>query len=200
MNIIESFIPFFASYGTLITFLGGLIGGEEVIITFAFLSATGLFPLWWIAVFSTIGVYLSDIIVLSIGRCDRIGNFQRLEKYSKVYQKVDHLIVKISRENLFLTLLYTKFLYGTRVLTLIYLGIKKVKWIKFLIYDFIVVCIWIIPVILVGWLGGSGFRIVITVFKRAELTIMLIIIFIILVLMIRAWIKTKLLKLRKQLD
>jgi membrane protein DedA with SNARE-associated domain len=199
MNI-ENFILIFGDYGVLITFLGGLIGGEEAIITLAFLSAAGLFPLWWIVVFSTIGVYLSDIIILFIGRSNLINNFQRLEKYSKVYQKIDYLIVKISKKNLFLTLLYTKFLYGTRVLTLIYLGIKKVKLTKFLIYDFIVVCIWIIPIILVGWLGGSSFRVVINVFKKIELTIILVIIFIILIILIRTWIKTKLLKLRKQLD
>jgi len=199
MNI-ENIIPFFVSYGVLITFLGGLIGGEEVIITFAFLSAAGMFPLWWIVVFSTMGVYLSDIIVLSIGRSNLIGNFHKLEKYSKVYQKVDYLIVKISKKNLFLTLLYTKFLYGTRILTLIYLGIKKVEWATFLVYDFIVVCIWIVPIILIGWLGGSSFRIIIAVFKRVELTIMLVVIFIILIVIIRTWVKTKLLKLRKQLD
>lgn len=196
----ESLIQLFAEYSIPLCFFGGLIGGEEIIMTLSFLSAAqNLLPLWQIMIFAPIGVFLSDIIVFSIGRFHLVHNFHKLETFSKVYMKVDKVIQRISKK-VFLTLLYTKFMYGARILTLLYLGIRKTNFKKFLISDFLVVAIWIIPITLVGWLGGSGFKLVMTIFKSIQIASITIVLFIIAVFLSRKWMDEILLKLRKRLN
>lgn len=199
MNI-ESFIPFFSDYGILITFLGGLLGGEEVIITLVFLSAIGLLPLWWILVFVTIGEYLTDTILFSIGRISLLRRLHKIEKLAAFYKKANKLILKVSKKNITLTLLYSKFIYGTRILTLIYLGSRKTKWKKFMVSELIVVIIWMAIIVTLGWFGGTSIKQVSMIFKDIGLTIASLIVFIVLIVMMKKWIQARLLRKQKQLN
>jgi membrane protein DedA with SNARE-associated domain len=115
---INSLIPLFSNYGILILLLAGLIGGEEIIIGLTSLSVIGLFPLWWILVFVTLGEFISDIIVFSLAKLKIFHKFKKIEKLVKLYEKADKFIIKLSKGNTFLTLLYSKFIYGTRVFVL----------------------------------------------------------------------------------
>ncbi len=199
--VLETITLLFTKYSILLSFLGGLIGGEEIIMTLSFFSAAEeLLPLWHIMVFASIGVFISDIIVFSIGRMETMKNFKKLESFSKVYKKIDRVITRLSKKRVFLTLLYTKFMYGARVLTLLYLGMGKTNYKRFLIADFLVVAIWIIPVTMVGWLGGSGYRWVMTLFKSIEIAAFLIVLFIIILIFLRKWIRKALIGLQGRLS
>jgi len=196
--IFEYLFPFFEKYGILISFLGGLFGGETAIISLSFLSANGLFPLWWILVFTTIGEFISDIFVFLIGRMHFISNLTKLEKSFKVYRRIDKIIVKLSRDNIFLVILYGKFIYGASIFGLLYLGIKKKNIIEFLIADFIVVCMWIIILVTIGWLGGHGFNFIITIFNNIKIAIFLLLLFVLILISFQKWLNKKLINVQKQ--
>ncbi len=197
MNI-ESLIPFFSSYGILITFFCGIFGGEEVILTLVFLSAMGLLPLWWILVFTTIGEYISDTIIFSIGRFSLPRKIRRIEKLTGLYNKAHRIIAKVSRKNTALTLLYSKLIYGTRIMTLIYLGSKKTRWRDFLISEIFVMIIWMSITVTIGWFGGRSIKQISTIFKDIGLTIASLIVFIVLIALMKKWIQSRLLKRQKQ--
>lgn len=197
MEILEFIMGLFENYPILIAFLGGLFGGEEVIITLSFLSANGFIPIWILFVFALIGVFLSDIFVFFIGKLRIIKNFKNIEKFSKVYMQVDSRISKLTRESVFLTLLYTKFLYGTRVLTLIYVGLKDIKLRKFMLYDFIVTFIWMCVIVSIGWFAGSSYNLIYKIFKNVQIALLTILIFVVLFFILRKWVGKKLIKMRK---
>lgn len=199
MNL-NSLIPFFSQYGILILILSGIIGGEEVIISLVFLSAMGLFPLWWILVFVTLGEFISDLTIFSLAKLKFFHRFKRIERLTRLYEKADKFIIKISKESTFLTILYSKFIYGTRIFTLVYLSSKKVQWKKFILSDFLVFIVWMSIVVAVGWFAGSSIKKLTSTFKNIEFTLLLLLVFIIFIIVIKKWIQKKLLKKQKQLN
>ncbi|MFH1525865.1 MAG: hypothetical protein ABIG69_04300, partial [Bacteroidota bacterium] len=68
--------------------------------------------------------------------------FKKIEKLTKLYKKADNLIMKVSKKSTFLTILYSKFIYGTRIFTLVYLSSKKTKWQKFLVSELLALMVW----------------------------------------------------------
>ena len=193
MNI-ESLIPFFSDYGIPIMILWGIIGGEEAIFTLVFLSVIGLYPLWWVLVFVTIGEFISDVIIFSLGRIHLLDRF----KTGNLYKKADSFIMKISRKSVFLTLLYSKGIYGTRMFTLVYVSSKKTGWLKFLAAESLVIVIWMSVIVTIGWFAGTSIMQLSSAFKEIEYTISFLLIFILLIVMIKRGIQTWLIKKQKQ--
>ena len=189
-----------SKYSIIISFLAGLVTGEEVILILSFLSANELLPLWQIFIFAGLGVFLSDIIVYFIGSTKFVRYFFKQWKIAKAYRRFERAVEKISHNRIFLLLLVTKFIYGTRVLTLLYLGVKKVPHKKFIIYDFIVVFTYLIPVVILGWLAGSGFKFIMTVFKSIQIGLLLLVIAVIVFIIIREWTSVELIEAQKQLN
>ncbi|MFH1901981.1 MAG: hypothetical protein ABIK26_07010 [Candidatus Omnitrophota bacterium] len=180
--------------------LSGILGGEELILSLVFLSSLGLFPLWWILIFVTLGEFISDIVIFSLGRIDLFHKFKKIEKLTKLYKKADNLIMKVSKKSTFLTILYSKFIYGTRIFTLVYLSSKKTKWQKFLVSELLALMVWMSITVVIGWFAGASIKQFSLAFKNTGLTIALLVIFIILIIMMKKWIQTKLLKKQKQLN
>ena len=151
-----------------------------MIISLAFLSGNGLFPLWIVFVFTFLGVVITDIVIFFAGRLKFVHNFHKLERFSKAYRKADRFISQLSKENIFLVILYSKFIYGARILTLVYLGLKKAKiWIvivSLLIIHFFTILI----IVSAGWFAGKGFNHVMSIYKDVKIAVIALILLVIL--------------------
>ncbi len=195
--IIEYFLPFLNEHGIIISFLAGFITGETVIVSLAFLAATGVLPLWYVLVFCTLGMYFSDFVPFIIGR---LGIFRKLfrGKTFKRTKKVEDVFLRYTKNNLFLALFYTKFIYGASIPALIYLGHKKTSYSKFAFYNIFVELIFVPLVVLIGWLSGKGFIISKTIFRDVRIGIFLVIVLFIVLFFVRKWINQLLIKRRGQ--
>ncbi|HIG94871.1 MAG: hypothetical protein QT05_C0051G0052 [archaeon GW2011_AR13] len=194
---LESILPFIGQYGKSISFLGGFITGESVIITLAFLSAQGFLPLWYVLVFCTIGMYLSDFIPFTIGRFKFFRNFLEKEKYVRQVEKIEYHLQKYTKNNLFLILFYTKIIYGASIPALVYLGAKKTSYSKFSYYNLFVELIFVPFVVLIGWLTGKGFSFLAKIFENLRIAILFLILVIIILYFIRKWESQRLIKKQK---
>jgi len=194
----EVILQFIKEYGILISFLGGFITGESIILFLSFLSANGLIPIWYILVFSTLGMFLSDFIPFTFGKFKFIRRLLK-KKISTHEKKIEEALMKYARNNLFLTLLYSKFIYGISIPVLIYLGYKKTPYSKFIWTNLLVEIIFVPIIVYLGFLAGKGFRFVLIIFDNMRIAILSLIIFIILLIYIRKWIDQKFMKKQKQL-
>ena len=199
MDFISVLIYLLKEYPIFISFFGGLFGGEATIIALSFLSINGLIPIWTILVFSTLGLVISDFVLFMIGRLDFVHNIKQLEKHYKTFKKIDFMIIKWSRNKIFLVILYTKFIYGASIPALIYLGIKKSPISKFLFYNILINVLFVSLLISLGVFGGSSFKYIIEVFKDIKLAILMLIIFIIFIIIFNKWINKKLIKNQRKL-
>src|SRR3989344_5511325 len=196
MNLVDILILILGEHPIWISFFGGIFGGEATIITLSFLSVQGYLPLWTIIIFSTLGLIISDFVLFMVGRFHFIKNIKQLEKHSKTFKKIDKIIIKWGGNNTFMVLLYTKFIYGTSIPTLIYLGMKNTPYHKFLIYNIIVNLVFMSIFMGFGILGGNSFTYLYELFNDVRFAIFGLIVFIVFFILIKKWISTKLIRKR----
>jgi|SRR3989338_5379036 len=199
IEIISNFIrPFLKDYGIIISFLGGFVTGESGILSLSFLSANGFIPLWYVLIFSTLGMYLSDFVPFTIGRFKFLRDIFEGKRFSKHLKKAEKIMNKYTKNNLFLIILYAKFTYGASIPVLLYLGHKKTSYKKFAFYNIFVELIFVPLLVFIGWYAGKGFNLFLIIFKNIKFAIFILIVLIIFLFFLRKWVNQRLIKMQKQ--
>ncbi len=174
-------------------FWGAFFFGETVVITAAFLSAQGIWSLlnvFWLALAGTL---ISDALWFLFGK----SFLKLLNRWQRYQQKHDKFVKKLERilgRRPFLVLLFIKFLYGTRILTIIYLSLRKIRFRTFLIFNTIGTLVWLVVMIAIGWLAGKGIANVIPVFHRIGYALSLLVLFLIIFKVITSWLGKRIIK------
>ena len=139
---------------------------------------------------SYIGALLGDIFWFFTAR----KLFKRIEKYRIFGKPYRHLLMavnKVAHRNDFVTLFVSKFLYGTRIISVIYLSEKKLSFLRFAAYALIANLAWLFFIGAIGYLVGIGFSFVANVVKNIQLAITLLIIFFVIFVIVRKKINEK---------
>lgn len=136
-------------------FLGTVFFGEVIVLTAAFLSGNGMWSVWSVFLFSLAGVLVSDAAWFYFGRrsnrlLQRYTN--RLEKYRAYVTYIDNAFERRPWR----TMLFLKFLYGTRIIMIVYLSLTPLSLRRFVAADAFATTILLSLVITVGWLAGAG--------------------------------------------
>jgi len=101
----------------------------------------------------------------------------------------------VTGEKPFLSLLFIKFLYGTRILTIAYLTLKKIRFFTFAIFDAMGTIFWLAVMISIGWLAGKGVANVIPLYNEMlEYSILILVVLILIVKVISLWAKKRLIR------
>lgn len=154
MGII-SMLTFLLGYMPLVSFFGALIGGEETVLLLSVFAARDYYPIWIVFVFCFLGILVADSVWFFVGRL-KVVTKMRGHKYFKEHSdRAGDFIDNKFRGNHFVLLMSTKFLYGLRIMTLMFLG-RRIKFKEFFIYNSIVVAIWTIVIVSFGWFAGRG--------------------------------------------
>jgi len=128
--------------------------GDESMFLFSFFSATGspnIILLFLIAILSNLS---SDILLYSV--FSSFGNkIIKRSKRLKKYKKLTESLFKKTK-NQALALFLSKFIYGTRVLTVISLGVRKMKFSNFILFDLLALIPITTTILLLGWFAGKG--------------------------------------------
>ncbi len=157
----QEFIPFILSilqeYGYIIVFLGAIVGGEIFILASAFLASLGYFNIYLVIVISAAGIVISDSIWYFVG-----FKFRRLlirfRKFFLSNWLKQSLFDQYFYDHYGKFLIMSKFLYGTRIATLVASGYKRVAYRKFLFFNLISITIWIFIVVILGYLMGYSWN------------------------------------------
>jgi len=194
MNIDSSIAALLTTYQLPAVLIGSFFLGETVIITAAFLSAHGVWsPLavFWLALLGTI---LSDTVWFLLGQQILI-QLNRWEFYKKQSVPLVRALTKLTGEKPFLVLLFIKFLYGTRILTIIYLSTRKMKLSTFTLFNGIGTTIWLIVIITIGWLAGKSIIDVLPFLNSTQYIILVLVIILLLVRLVTSWLSKTITKL-----
>ena len=184
MGLTENILLIFISYPIIITLLAAFLGGEVALLFLAVLSGQGVMSLGIVVVFFFIGTTITDFVFFNFAKSSLVKRFLKKKLINKWYRKISSVLGKF-RKNIFMVLLITKFLHGTRYISLIYFGNEKVKKSKFLIYDFFVTVIWISILFPIGWFAGKGISLYVDIFKNFQLALTLVVVVVIAFLVLR---------------
>ncbi len=193
-TLTDIFISFFSLYPYSISYFGTFFGGEEVILFLAGLSAYGYINFWALFFFCLIGTMSSDCLVFFLARTRIVNKIRTWKNAAGGYEKFVHVMGKTIKNNTFLSLLITKFLYGTRIITIVYFSRERLAFRKFFAYNIVVVGVWLSLILPIGWLGGKGLGLFAAIFKDIQLGIFLILIAAIIVYITRRWISNLILQ------
>ncbi|MEK6895623.1 MAG: hypothetical protein AABX48_03815 [Nanoarchaeota archaeon] len=148
------------------SFLAGFIS-EETLILAAFMSGNqNLFPFWKVFVFGILGLYVFDLLwfIFSKSHIIKMKFVKRLSKKNKSFTKIVH---SVAGENIFLTLILSKFIYGTRQISMTYLS-AQISYKRFYLYDLLSLTIWGSIILSLSWLAGRGILISMNTLKDLE--------------------------------
>ncbi len=151
---IQDFIDHFAEYPFVLFFLAALLGGEEIIFPLAFLVGRAWWDLELLILGSFIGTMVSDLAWFLLGR-HGIQKTKFFQKHTAKYEIAKKLFQKLAKHE-FNLMLITKFIYGTRIMTIFHLSIGGMSIIRFLSYSACTISLWLNVVIGIGWWAGKG--------------------------------------------
>ncbi len=174
MSLLTIILSFLSVYGPLISVLGGIFGGEETLILFSIFAAHNVISIWVVAIFFYIGILISDTIWFFVGKTELFNRIVSGKSASKIYGYWDKLLDKATKGNDFQALLITKFLYGFRLITIMYLSRERLDLKNFILYSIIVDAIWISVITTIGWLTGKGIAAAANISNNLELVLILI--------------------------
>lgn len=136
-------------------FVGSFFFGETVVVAAAILAAHGFWSLFDVFVWSFAGTVSSDVVWFLFGR--RL--FQMLPRWSPDRTRRRKLLAHLDRvteKRPLLALVVTKFIYGTRILTILYLSIRKIRLRSFFVVDSISTIVWLTVLLSIAWAAGGG--------------------------------------------
>ncbi len=150
----DSIIANLADHPFLVFFFSSFIGGEETTIPVAILVGRGWSSFWDLFIFCCLGSFAIDSLLFLMGRYGlKHGRF--FKRFQERYQKISEFIQGISK-NEFWILFVTKFVYGARTFSVIYLSLEGISLKRFLVIDVFVILVWMFLVTGFGWLIGRG--------------------------------------------
>ncbi|MDP2925005.1 MAG: hypothetical protein Q8N99_01405 [Nanoarchaeota archaeon] len=176
MELIEEF---------LISFFGPLLGGEPVFIMLAFFSGQKILSVWILFLAGTLANILYDISWFLIPRLSVFKKAKVPEFIIRRYKKANKSLKKVEEHELFFVIFGSKFIIGTRNITLISISLNKIKFKRFLFDSAVCSILWGFMIIIVGWLAGKGFTIIEDIFKDTKIALTAILVFFIIFLLIR---------------
>ncbi len=187
-------IGFLAFYKQAAIFFGTFFLAESIVLASSFLAAQGFWSIKTVFVFSLLGTVSCDFFWYFWGlRFLKITH--QWNTCLNIYDKIAFFADKVTRRSAFLMFLLMKFLYGTRFLMVIYLGAQKMRFLKFVVYDLIVTCIWLLVVIPIGWLAGRGMYSFFLIYKNLNYVFIALIILIIIFKLAQRLIYGKIIKI-----
>lgn len=187
----EELISLLTTYQLPAVFLGAFVGGEGIIITTSFLASRLNWNMASVFTDALLGTVLSDVTWYYGGRYI-LTRMKRWEDYRTRHQATLTQIEKKAGQRPWLLLLYIKFLYGTRILTVLYLSLRRVSIASFVLFDTLGTMVWLVVVMTIGWLAERGAINLIPFLDTLEHALIILIIAIITVKLMSLWIAKQL--------
>jgi len=163
-----------------ILFIWSLFEGEIGLTLGGFLSKEGDLLFSKVVIIAIIGAFISDITVFFIGKYANT----KIEKWLKNYKNRLRLIKVWFRKNVVWLILFERFIYGTHIPSLLFIGMSGYSFWKFLIFDIIGIIIWAITFTTLGYYFGERVIDVIMLLQQ-HLSILFIMLFLGLIIFIQ---------------
>lgn len=144
-----------ASYHAWIILVGTFFFGDTVVLTAAGLAAHGQWPVASVVGYSFLGTVISDTMWFTLA--DRTmhkirGDSDRAAAFDRLTTRLDGWVGEYPQFGL----LFVKFLWGTRTLSIVYMASRKLPTQRFILFDAMGTAIWLGVLVPIGWLAGKG--------------------------------------------
>ena len=163
MNILDTLLKLFASYGYWIVFFGVMlenagvpVPGETILLAAGFFASQGYFHLGLVMLIATTAAILGDNGGYWIGR--RLGRtlLIRYGKYVLLTEKRFQMMERFFGDHGDKTVLVARFITGFRVFTALFAGASHMPWYRFLCFNAMGAVVWSVTMSLLGFFFGRS--------------------------------------------
>ncbi len=169
-------------------FLGSFFFGETIILAAAFLAGQGMWSVFTVFWVTFLGTIISDAVWFFAGR--RMGALSdSWQKKQAAYKKLLSFLEQMTGRRAFLSLLFIKFLYGTRIISILYLSIHKLRFRTFFVFNAMGTFLWLMVMVGVGWYASKQVGSEIPDMKKFQYGASLLFLFIVLTRAGSVWIR-----------
>lgn len=190
MHIGTTTLAILYAYGFPALFLGGFFFGETVIIPAAFLAGQNILStpeVFWLAFLGTV---CADVLWFFTGPF--IWKFaHRFETISKRSEAILKRLDELYANQPFRALLFSKFIYGTRFLTVVYLSLERVSALRFLVMNFFSTLLWLVTIVAIGWLAGKSIVNILPIIADVKYALLVVVLIIIGLKLVPIWFQKK---------
>lgn len=155
---------FIIRFGLVAVFVGASIEGDVVLVLSGVTAHLGLLNLWVAMGAGAAGCFTGDLACYAIGR-SRSDAIRR----SRVYGKFGPVVERLASRVGFSQILAARFLYGTRVATMLFWGVHRLSLAKFVSVDVAGCAAWAALLGIAGYGASSGAAVLLGEVKRAEI-------------------------------
>ncbi len=150
--LLREIIPFVSQYGLIIVFIGALLEGETVILLAGILCHRAILPFEEAVIVAAIGAFTGDQIWFYLGR--RYGR-RVITRFTNLTKHEDTVRLWLKHKSD--TIAFgSRFIYGTRTVAPVLLGIYDYPALRFAIINSISASVWAAAGIGIGYLLGTG--------------------------------------------
>ena len=152
----NALIQYFSQYELIVLFVGSIIFGETVIVPAILLSAQGVLSPMGVFIASFFGTVISDIGWFILGKrgIDFLARFS--SRVRKRYTSYIEQVEKRSEYRRLIFFIFFKFVYGFRILTIIYFSLHRMPFARFLAITSLGTVIWLSAAFLIGYPAWKG--------------------------------------------
>jgi membrane protein DedA with SNARE-associated domain len=178
MQLLEWLVSIFEAHKILVSILGSFLIGEEYVLFASVMSGRGIIPIWEVILIGIIGMIILDSLWFLAARtkwATYILKFERRNSDAKERESfVETIGNKLAKTHPLTFLSLSKFIYGTRVISIIYASIRGEKFWNFVKYDLIAIGIWCAVMSPLGWIAGRGSTFLLEAAKSTEKVLALV--------------------------
>jgi len=151
----EIITQYLIAYQLPAVFVGAVFFGETVLLAATFLAAEGVWSVYTVFVIFVVGTIIADVAWFAFG--EQVMHYaRRWDAVRTRYEDYMSAFSEKSNRAQFLYLLFFKFLYGTRIITIVYLSVHGMSLWKFVIFDTIATIILTLAVMAAGLMVWNG--------------------------------------------
>ncbi|HDH24934.1 MAG TPA: hypothetical protein ENH00_01900 [Actinobacteria bacterium] len=158
-------------YRSWVVFVGTFVLGDSVVLAAGALASQGHWGLPSVFGWALLGTVISDTLWFSMsGRTlARIRRDpDRLVRFDQVVGKLDRWVGDHPHRGL----LFVKLLYGTRLLSLVYMSVREVPTRRFVMFDAVGAMLWLGVLLPLGWVAGMQLEVLQRSVPRAEVVLL----------------------------
>ncbi|MDO8659477.1 MAG: VTT domain-containing protein [Candidatus Parcubacteria bacterium] len=189
------FIDHYPYLEYLVVFLGAAFGGELILLALGFLAAHNIVSIFPLIIFSFTGTLFSDTLWFFLGRTTFVKKIVTHRYANTTISVINKAVERVSKGNDLIALIIAKFLIGTRILLIMYVGTKIVKFKNFIRYDMVAIFLWLMVIIPIGFISGLGFTYFASILENVYAAVGFILLIIFLAIMLEIWLKNRFTKI-----
>lgn len=158
-------------YGYLGVLLGTFLEGETILVLGGVAAHRGYLTLGGVVLCAFGGSLLSDQLLFYLGRCHSGFLLRRRPRWEP---RITRLKVAINRYRIPIILVF-RFWYGLRMITPFTLGMSKVRWPEFFLFNIFAAMLWAVLVGGAGYLFGHALQIILGDVMRYQAVVLLLV-------------------------